>query len=302
MRPLNLRLENFACFRGRTVELDFAPLELFAIAGPTGAGKSSLLDAIIFSLYGKVPRIGGRGAAEIISLGADRLSVAFDFCVGADSYRVTRVVRRRSAGTAQLEKLGPGDEARPLKDGVREVDDEIAHIVGLSYDAFTQAVVLPQGEFQKFLKSRPGERREILTKILRLQIYERMRQFASNRTASLSQAIQPQEQLLTRLFASATPEALAELNGQANVLGAEIGALSGQLREAETRRDALRTARGKTRELEQRRSRLHQLDADEPKIRGAESRIEAARRAAPVLPLIKAARTAEERAVEAKAS
>ena len=79
MRPLNLRLENFACFRGRAVELDFAPLELFAIAGPTGAGKSSLLDAIIFSLYGRVPRIGGRGAAEIISLGADRLSVAFDF-------------------------------------------------------------------------------------------------------------------------------------------------------------------------------------------------------------------------------
>jgi exonuclease SbcC len=299
MRPLNLRLENFACFRGRAVELDFAPLELFAIAGPTGAGKSSLLDAMIFSLYGRVPRIGGRGAAEIISLGADRLSVVFDFRVGADRYRVTRVVRRRSAGTAQLEKLGPGDEARPVKDGVREVDDEIANIVGLSYDAFTQAVVLPQGEFQKFLKSRAGERREILTKILRLQIYERMRDLASRRRDHFSQAVQQGERRLAEDYAHATPETLVELNGRANALGAEIEVLSGQLGEAETRRDALRTARGKTRELEQRRFRLLELEADEAKIRGAAFRLEAARRAAPVLPLIKAARAAEVRAAEA---
>jgi DNA repair protein SbcC/Rad50 len=299
MRPLNLRLENFACFRGRAVELDFEPLELFAIAGPTGAGKSSLLDAIIFALYGRVPRIGGRGASEIISLGADRLSVAFDFRVGADRYRVTRVVRRRSAGTAQLEKLGPGDEARPLKDGVREVDDEIAHIVGLSYDAFTQAVVLPQGEFQKFLKSRAGERREILTKILRLQIYDRMRDLASRRRDHYSQVVQQGERRLAEDYALATPETLVELNGRAHALCAEIEVLSGQLGEAETRRDALRMARGKTRELEQRRSRLLELEADEPKIRDAEFRLEAARRAAPVLPLIKAARAAEVRAAEA---
>jgi exonuclease SbcC len=274
-------------------------LELFAIAGPTGAGKSSLLDAIIFSLYGKVPRIGGRGAAEIISLGADRLSVAFDFRVGADSYRVTRVVRRRSAGTAQLEQLGSGGEARPLKDGVREVDDEIARIVGLSYDAFTQAVVLPQGEFQKFLKSRPGERREILTRILRLQIYERMRDLASRRRDYFSQAVQQGERRLAEDYAHATPETLVELNGRASLLSAEIEAISGRLSEAETQRDALRTARAKTHELGERRARLLQLEADEPKICGAEFRLDAARRAAPVLPLIKAARAAEERAADA---
>jgi exonuclease SbcC len=136
MRPLKLRIENFACFR-RGVELDFTPLELFAIAGPTGAGKSSLLDAVIFTLYGRVPRIGGRGAAEMISLGADRMSVAFDFRVGADSYRVTRVARRNGAAAAQLEQLGANGAARPLKDGVREVNEAVERIVGLSHDAFT---------------------------------------------------------------------------------------------------------------------------------------------------------------------
>ena len=70
MRPVSLRVENFASYRG-VVELDFAPLELFAISGPTGAGKSSLLDAIIFALYGATPRLGPH-PAEMISLGADR--------------------------------------------------------------------------------------------------------------------------------------------------------------------------------------------------------------------------------------
>ena len=105
MRPLKLRLENFASYRG-AVELDFAPLELFAIEGPTGAGKSSLLDAIIFALYNKVPRTGGQGGREMISLGADRMSVRFDFRAGLDTYRVTRVARRKGAGVAQLEQLG----------------------------------------------------------------------------------------------------------------------------------------------------------------------------------------------------
>lgn len=161
MRPLKLRLANFTCFRGDTTELDFSGLELFAIAGPTGAGKSSLLDAIIFALYGAVPRMR-RGFAEMISLGADRMSVVFDFRVGATSYRVTRVARRRGAGNTQLEELGSDGSVRPLKEGAREVNEEVSRVLGLTYDAFTQAVVLPQGEFQRFLKSQAGDRREIL--------------------------------------------------------------------------------------------------------------------------------------------
>ena len=105
MRPLKLRLENFASYRGQAAELDFSSLELFAISGPTGAGKSTLLDAIIFALYGSLPRLGRR-ATEIISLGADRMSIVFDFRIDAQRYRVTRLARRKGAGQAQLEQLG----------------------------------------------------------------------------------------------------------------------------------------------------------------------------------------------------
>jgi exonuclease SbcC len=185
---------------------------------------------------------------------------------------------------------------------VREVNDEVARILGLTYDAFTQAVVLPQGEFQKFLKSQAGERREILSKILRLEIYERMRQLASGNRDALAQAVQERERRLSEDYADATPAALEELNCQTNRRRAEIETLSGQLSEAEARRDAVRTARTKTRELEQRRTRFSLLQADDAQIRADESRLEGARRAAPVLPLIRAVRAGEEQAAEAKRS
>jgi len=298
MRPLRLRIENFASYRGQAAELDFAALELFAIAGPTGAGKSTLLDAIIFALYGATPRLGPHPAG-MISLGADRLSVVFDFQVQAQRYRVTRVARRRGAGNALLEQLGPDDVALPLNEGVRDVNEAVARVVGLSYDAFTQAVVLPQGDFQKFLKSEPRGRREILSKILRLEIYERMRRLASGKSDVFAQAVQERERRLVEDYAEATPEALGRLTAEADGLDSQIKELTERLAAAEERRDQMRVAREKTRELEQRRSRLIQLQAAEPQIRSYESRLSAARRAAPVLPLIRNAKTAEENAARA---
>jgi DNA repair protein SbcC/Rad50 len=299
MRPVRLRLENFASYRGEAAELDFARLELFAISGPTGAGKSTLLDAIIFALYGETPRLGPHPVG-MISLGADRMSVVFDFQIGAQQYRVARLARRTGPGAAQLEQLGPGDNPQPLKDGIREVNEAVARLVGLSYNAFVQAVVLPQGEFQRFLKDKPRERREILSKILRLEVYERMRRLASSKSEMLAQSVEERERRLNEDYAAATPEALHHLTDQANRLGSEIEVLSGRVGEADARRDALRTARQRTRELEQRRARLGELQADEPRIRSLERQLEAARRAAPVLPLVRAARSAEENSARAK--
>jgi exonuclease SbcC len=279
--------------------LDFAPLELFAISGPTGAGKSTLLDAMVFALYGETPRIGPHPAG-MISLGADRMSVVLDFQIGTQRYRVTRLARRRGAGAVQLEALAPDDVSRPLKEGVREVNEEVARLVGLSYDAFIQAVVLPQGEFQKFLKSKPRERGDILSKILRLEIYERMRRLASSKSEILTQAVEERECRLQEDYAGATPEALQELTEHANHLVAQIKSLSGRVGEAEARRDALRAAREKTRELEQKRARLSQLQSGEPQIRSYEHQLEAARRAAAILPMIRAAKLADENSARAK--
>src|SRR5262249_40781659 len=149
---------------------------------------------ITLSLYGEVPRVGDR-YGELISHGRDRMAVSFDFGVGQRVFRVTRTRRRRGAAQAQLEELIGGREC-PVAEGVREVDKQIEALLGLPYEAFTQAVVLPQGEFWKFLKSQPRERREILRELLRHQIYERMRQAAAERAGEVGRTVQAIQQRL----------------------------------------------------------------------------------------------------------
>ena len=110
MRPHKLTLEGFTSFREK-LELDFAGLDLFAITGPTGAGKSSLIDAIVFALYGQVPRVGD-DYKQLISHGAERLSVMLEFGVGKERYRIART----AAPTSPRSSASSGSRAaRPSR-------------------------------------------------------------------------------------------------------------------------------------------------------------------------------------------
>ncbi len=120
MRPHKLTLEGFTSFRDK-LELDFTGLDLFAITGPTGAGKSSLIDAICFALYGQVPRVGD-DYKQLISHGAERLSVLLEFGVGKDRYRIARTARPDKPAQQRLERVTPGG-AEPLADRAREIRD-----------------------------------------------------------------------------------------------------------------------------------------------------------------------------------
>ena len=91
MRPLRLEIEGFTSFREKVV-LDFESLDLFAITGPTGAGKSSLIDALVFALYGQVPRVG-KEYRQLLSHGAERANVRLDFAVGSERFRKNKRVR-----------------------------------------------------------------------------------------------------------------------------------------------------------------------------------------------------------------
>ena len=103
MRPIQLSVEGLTCFRERQ-DIDFRGLDLFAISGPTGAGKSTLLDAILFALYGEVPRVEKQELKEMISTARDRVSVRFDFGVGEHQYRIARALRRRGAASVRLDQ------------------------------------------------------------------------------------------------------------------------------------------------------------------------------------------------------
>jgi DNA repair exonuclease SbcCD ATPase subunit len=286
MRPLRLQVEGFACFKDRQ-ELDLSSLDFFAITGPTGAGKSSLLDAMLFALFGVIPRVGAQNHDELISHGRPRMAVTLDFRTGGRLFRVTRARRRKGPAQAQLEELRDGAE-RPIADGVTTVEAEIRKQLGLSYDAFAQAVVLPQGEFMRFLKPEsPGKRRVILRDLLRLGVYERMRQRAS--ASQLEQRISELDRRLREDYVGATPEALAALRESHTQIVQDLSVATAELEQGRRTLDALRLVHRLALELVARRAELSRLTARTPEITAAEARVEAARRAVPVIALARAA-------------
>ena len=209
MRPLSLEVHGFTCFRDLQPALDFSPHTLFAITGPTGAGKSSVLDAMTFALYGKVPRMGRGSVKDLISHGRDRLSVTMRFTVADRTCIVTRMIRRSGGpGICQLDEQ-IGAATRAIASGVRDVDEAVERLVGLDYDAFTQAVVLPQGEFARFLKGAPAQRRQILQDLLRLGVYGRMQKLAGERSRDARKDVEAAESQLA-MHADATPEAIRQ--------------------------------------------------------------------------------------------
>ena len=188
MRPVRLELEGFSTFRQRT-ELDFDGLDLVAFTGPTGAGKSTLIDAITFALYGSVARYdnANRVAPVIHQLSAEA-RVRLDFETGGRRHIATRVVRRRlsrgreadgaTTREARLERVEGDGSTTVLAGEVRELNAAVEDLLGLDFAQFTRTIVLPQGEFAAFLRDDQASRDKLLQRLLDLGIYERMGQRA----------------------------------------------------------------------------------------------------------------------------
>jgi len=159
---------------------------LFLLEGPTGAGKSTILDAVAFALY------GGLAGEES---GEDRLrshfadpaaepSVMLEFSLHGARYRVTRAPEHRrpkkrgegfttEASRVHLERQEAG-AWRSLTSNKAEAGEVITEAVGLSREQFTQVMLLPQGEFARFLRARDDDRRALLTKLFGTQLYDRV--------------------------------------------------------------------------------------------------------------------------------
>lgn len=190
MRPLNLELRAFGPY-AKEQKLDFSVLganTLFLIWGPTGAGKTAIIDAMSFALFGQS---SGqlREPAQMRSQHAapgDATEVVFDFAVGPDHYRVRRSpeqerLAKRGGGVtqeahkAELHQLKPdGSEGDLLAARPSEVSDRIQSLLGFSADQFRQVVVLPQGQFQNFLHATDKEREAILEVLFNTAFYRRV--------------------------------------------------------------------------------------------------------------------------------
>ncbi len=185
MRPVELVMQGFGPFRN-AVTVDFADADLIAIVGATGHGKSSIIDAICFALYGRVPR-HDNNIAPVITLGTAEARVALTFTVGRNRYLASRLVRRKPDGSGattravRLELVDSDGSTDVLAGSVGEFDHRVRALLGLDFDQFTKCVVLPQGRFAAFLQATSGERSAILGALLGLGRYERMAKAARDR-------------------------------------------------------------------------------------------------------------------------
>ncbi|HEX6786480.1 MAG TPA: SMC family ATPase, partial [Acidimicrobiales bacterium] len=244
MRPVRLELEGFTAFRERTV-VDFEGVDLFALTGPTGAGKSSVIDAMIFALYGTVPRFGDdRLVGAVVSQGRTECRVRLDFDVGDDRWTAVRVVRQRegraSTREARLERAGA-----VVAGTATELDAEVAALLGLDPHQFMTCVVLPQGQFARFLQARPAERQTLLVRLLELGLYDSVREAAGQRAGRLEGERAGIDAHLAAL-AVATPEAIvAERERCCGLASAQahVEELLPELEASERRRDDLQQTR-----------------------------------------------------------
>ncbi len=202
MHLRSLTLQAIGPFAGRhTVDFDaLGQAGLFLLEGPTGSGKSTLIDAIVFALYGKVASTEASEDRLRSAYAADDTESVVDlvFEVPAGVYRVRRTpayqrAKRRGTGTTtanatvkawrlpagvdvavggdQLDALGV-----PLGNRLDEIGAEIQKAVGLDRAQFVQTIVLPQGEFAHFLRAKPEDRRGLLQKIFGTEVYDRLAQ------------------------------------------------------------------------------------------------------------------------------
>ena len=253
MRPLTLRMTGLRSYRvERTV--DFTELSLVAIIGPTGSGKSSVLEGITYALYG-ASTWDKRAVKELISDAANSMRVSLEFEGDGERWLVTRMISRKAGASHELVCLSKPDVAKI--DGDRAVNTRIEELVGLDYDGFCACVLLPQGKFEQLLKATKKDRATVLKGILRLDeldlVRDRANELARGLTprceeiqqaraqflpdpvgtqahaARVQQELQPRREALTQ--AKATVDALIEQVAEHTRIARESAASAGRIEE-----------------------------------------------------------------------
>ncbi|MDO4899421.1 SMC family ATPase [Actinomyces sp.] len=246
MRLHRLTITGVGPFAGtQTIDFDrFAASGRFLLTGPTGSGKTTIIDAIVFALYGEVADSDGSSKQRIRSTlvaGTDPSEVELVFSTSAGVYRILRTPeymrpKLRGDGTTRqnasvkLWRLSAPDGA-PATEPITRIDEagqEIRRIVGLDREQFTQTVILPQGKFAQFLRAESKQRRRLLRDVFGTRIFDDMQEALRVRGRALEQQVESARQalraradILAPLLTDAEPAAQLEALVAAHMPDAE---------------------------------------------------------------------------------
>ena len=305
MRPSRIELVAFGPYARRQV-IDFRELgdrTLFLISGPTGAGKTAVLDAMAFSLFGQSSG-SERSDRKMRSDHAPAdlpTEITFDFQLKDQGFRVVRTPtqqrpKKRGEGTttqgatatlwARPVDASPSDEGHVLASGVSEVNAAISERLGFGADQFRQVVLLPQGEFRKLLSSDSTQRQAVLETLFQTRRYRRLEDTLKTRVAHVRRRLQDMDVQKKALLEQAEVEDTAALEAKHAALLEKLNALqaqSAQLQAAQlATQQAHTTGTATNARLEERSkadSALAELQAIGPKMHAMEQELAQARKA-----------------------
>ncbi len=229
MIPLQLELKNFMSYGEDVPALDFSGMHMLCLSGENGNGKSALLDAMTWALWGE-SRVGKYKHEELIRKGADEMSVTFTFEMDGQVYRVLRKRSKRSGGQhwelqQQTPDQGLGAGWRALTgNNSGETEKAIQKLLRMSYDTFINSAYLRQGQADQFVRQTAGKRKEILADILDLSRYDQLEGKARDRAR--------------------------EAGAEATDLEREINGIDAQLSTEDEHRERIATLRSRAEELQ----------------------------------------------------
>ncbi|MEW6188854.1 MAG: SMC family ATPase [Actinomycetota bacterium] len=199
MIPVELRLTNFMSYKYMPEPLSFSNIHTACLSGPNGHGKSALLDAITWCLWGRARGVDRRGLGvdDLIHLHEDRMQVEFTFELENQRYRVIRSRARAGRGSTRLEfhildaPTSSGRTWRSLTaDTIHETQEKIDNILRMDYETFVNSAFILQGKVDSFTTKNPNQRKEILADILGLSFYDELEERAKERKREREKDVQ----------------------------------------------------------------------------------------------------------------
>lgn len=248
MRPRELTIRGFRSYRDEA-RFDLRDRHLVGIVGPIGAGKSTILDAIAFALFGKTPRVQ-RETRSLINQLADAAHVQLVFEVDGQTWRVTRVLKRRGQGQVQLVRLEADDPDAAHEEVVlqeRPVRDRIEQLLGMDFDTFGRSVLLAQNRFAEFLLAADTPRNAVLKGVFGYERFDAALVATRERVARAEATVEALDADGARLLqaraeldaarsvaaeATARRDSVVALRPQIDALDAEIAAAGGRAERA----------------------------------------------------------------------